>query len=310
MTVWVAVLVGGLFWVPSGFAQDKGAQDKGGQDKGGQDKGALAGELHTLQTLQKGKTTPLAEVESQGQKLLKEPTSPEEQGRIYFQLAQSYAMKGIFAPERAALVVGYAQQALRFPLPPSERMLMYVYWGDALRAVDDKKPLADARRVAAEIYLTGLKELERENLPENPPEVPPLGRRPFKGGPEQLREYEKAVKAREKALRDEELYTHRKVLMGQLVQTYARKPCAATELRDLSMKVVGNPALTDRLMKALEERGALRDDPDDRPVTLEASPSGNLRLLVGIASVAGLAMLLGFGAWRARRRATPGVNGP
>jgi len=297
ITVWWVLLVCGAGWVPSGLAQDDGPEDEG----------EMAKALRPLQALQKGKSTPLAEVEGYGQDLLKEHASPEEQGRIYFELAHSYAQSGIFAPERAAMALEYSQKALQFPLPPSKRMRMYVYWGDCYHALNDKRPFPGVRRVAAEIYLTGLKELESENLPEKAPEVRPPARCPFKATPEECRQYEEAMKAHEKAMQLEELCMHRDVLMGQLVQTYARKPHAATELSDLSMKVVGNPALTERLMQGLEKDGARRDDVDDSPRPLEQSPSAGPRLLVSIAGLAGLAVvavLLGILAWKARRGAS------
>lgn len=120
----------------------------------------LRKELQELDRMRKGKQTPTDKVESRGGDLLEEHPSPEEQGRIHYQLAHVHAQS---AQKDLELVIEHAQRALSFPLDPDLRLRAYVYWGDALRILHRRKkaPYAEGRRLAAPVYLEGLKETQK-----------------------------------------------------------------------------------------------------------------------------------------------------
>ncbi|HID21314.1 MAG TPA: hypothetical protein EYP14_02810 [Planctomycetaceae bacterium] len=225
----------------------------------------LRADLENMDRLRDGLATPFDEIERRSQRLLEKHSSPEDHGRIYYQLAQSYAQGGIFVEERAERVIMYAKKALAFPLDPVSRLRLYNYWGDALRMVDRTQPFPRRRKAAAAVYLTGLKESQKYEIPSHPPKSPAwdMGASLARGGPtpqdfERRRQDMRA--AREKWLRDSELYLRRKVLVDQLIDIYRRKPYAASELGSLATSIVGDPDLVDELMDRLAEKGAVRDD--------------------------------------------------
>jgi len=219
--------------------------------------------------MRSGKKTPTEKVEGRGGELLEEHPSPEEQGRIHYQLAHVHAQSAQKDPE---LVIEHAQRALGFPLDPALRLRAYVYWGDAVRILHGRKkaPYAEGRRLAARVYLEGLKETQRYRIPEKRPTLP--GVDAFDIMPENSADHREAVErherqmaARKQAEIDETLWEYRRVIVGQIVEMYTHEPLAATELRDLATRVLDSPAAVDALMKVIEENGGLKDDPMDTP---------------------------------------------
>lgn len=227
----------------------------------GQD--AFSTDLRELDKMRDGKRTPVDEVELRGEELLKEYTSTEKQGQIYCHLALVHSQSGIFHPD---LVIEHAQRALRFPIEPVQRLRLYTYWGDALRGTHQgKKPFFEIRRMAAEPYLEGLKDAQKYHIPQQRPEMPMAG---FYNGDltdpdykQRKKEAEKQIVAQRRARIEQDLWDCRRVLTGQIIDIYSRKPYAATELRQLATKIMEDPSAVDALMKLIEEKGALKDDP-------------------------------------------------
>jgi hypothetical protein len=50
-------------------------------------------------------------------------------------------------------------------------------------------------------------------------------------------------------------------LRNGVIDLYSKKPYAATELRQIATKTLGDTAEVDALMKRIEAAGALKDDP-------------------------------------------------
>ena len=228
----------------------------------------LPKELRQLEQLRKGKDTPLDEVERRGRELLKEHASPEEQGQIYYHLVNVHGQSGMAHPE---LVVEYAKHALQCPLEPGQRLRLYVYWGDALMignmhaANESKKPFPEIRKLAVVPYLEGLKDAQKYNIPQHRPKMPMAELFDVSPpNPDYERIQDEQIAAQKRARIEQELWDHRRILTGQIVYMYARKPHAATELRQLATKILEAPATVDSLMKLIEEKGGLSDDPIEK----------------------------------------------
>ncbi len=213
---------------------------------------AFKQDLARLAALRHGRDTQLRRVDQLGQELLQKYSGGREQGAIYYQLAHIHAQSGLREPDR---VIAYASKALAFPLDPSQRMRMYVYWGDAARLKQGRSPTAAQRKEVALTYLQGLKETSRYQLPDTPPELPGVSPYDVDGPPavvEKARqEHKREMDARKEAEFQREMIQHRKVLTQQLVDLYSRKPYATEELEQLARQILGDPAAVERLMKAL-----------------------------------------------------------
>ncbi|MDH4241840.1 MAG: hypothetical protein OEW48_19950, partial [Phycisphaerae bacterium] len=86
-------------------------------------------ELYEVDKLRAGFDTPFDEVEKRCNELLKEYTKPEEQAKIYFELAQVDGQSGFQRPAKA---IEYARKALELPQDPWKKVRLYIYWGDAI----------------------------------------------------------------------------------------------------------------------------------------------------------------------------------
>jgi hypothetical protein len=282
-------------------------------------------ELGALERLRKGKETPFAEVEDRGKLALKEHPSGEDQGRVYYQLAETYAQSGISVKERAEKVVEYAQKGLQCPLDPVRRLQLHEYWGDGLRFADPTQSFPERRKAAAIAYLKGLKESQKYDIPAKPPGPAPGGfivhreAGPPPPGFEALERKAAEIAATQKRIRyEEELYYIHKVLIDQLVDVYRREPYAATELREMATEIVGDPATVATLMSRIEALGALHDEPTAKEVLWppsEDTSEPRRRILLGLAPLLLAAGVVVFALWRKRRRrawraACPDAGGP
>ncbi len=228
----------------------------------------LPKELNELDRMRAGKNTPLQDVENRGEKLLKEHASPEERGQIYYHLADVYGQSGMVHPE---LVIENARHSLQFPISPSQRLRLYIYLGDALvienehSAKGQRKSLPEIRKMAVVPYLEGLKDAQNYQIPRERPRLPGVGRSEgTTDGPdyqEAVKRHEQQMVARERAMAEQRLWDYRAILSNQIVELYARKPYAATELRHLGKEILADPTAVDGLMKIIAEKGALSDDP-------------------------------------------------
>jgi len=269
---------------------------------------SLSRQLQEIDGMRKGPKTPFAKVESQAQDLLKKHTTPEEQGRIYYQMTDAYGQGGLFHLELARRVVEYAQKALEYPQEPVHRIELYMYWGVGIRAAGRNDPFQPVRKAAAEVNLKGLKEARQYNIPEKPREVSlgSLLARPADGGPLTEQEFKRRsdvlLAAQRQARYEANLIHRRQVLVNQIVELYTSKPYAATELRDLATQVLEDSASVEELMRIIEEKGALKDDvveeePSEPP---PAQPAWRWPVVLGINALAVGAICVI--TWLARRR--------
>jgi hypothetical protein len=254
-------------------------------------------ELQKLNGLRKGRETPLAAVDQLGAELLRKYPDPKSQGQIYYQLAHVYAQSGLVQPERT---IDYAKKALEFPLEPAQRLRLHVYWGDARQVANPREPFVAKRREAVRPYLEGLKETLKYELPEKPPELPPVFK--FDAEPQQgpvydklVREHRQALAARRRAELQGELIMHRDVLTGQIAGLYSRRPFDPDELEQLASSVLDDPAAVARLKKAVEAAVAKvppAKTPELPPAERPAGSPGRLILLIGSAAALGAVTLV------------------
>ncbi|MGA2796222.1 MAG: hypothetical protein ABSE63_01455 [Thermoguttaceae bacterium] len=224
--------------------------------------------LNELDRLRNGKNTPFEEVEKRGRELLAEYIKPEQQAQIYFHLTEIHGQSGMVNTD---LVIQHAQKALALPVEPLQRLRLYVYWGDAIQISDlhktikDRKPFYEARRQAARPYLEGLKDAQKYDIPPESPNMPLATLYNEPPNSPQYQQHQKEMKKmadmQQEVRLEQDLWLARKILIGQVVEAYSRKPYAATELRELATKILEDPKEVDALMKLIEEKGALKDDP-------------------------------------------------
>jgi hypothetical protein len=266
----------------------------------------LKKELSQFDDLRNGPKTPLDEVDRLGEQLLSKYADPKDRGQIYYKLAHIHAQSGVRRPKQ---IIAYAKKALECPLEPSQRAQLYIYWGDALYVAKDKEktPFPVKRREAATVYLKGLRELISLKLPEKAPEPElfvvyhgpdPDGKRHKK------MEEQWARRQHIGFLR--EMILHRRILQGQVVSLYSRRPLATEELKRLATDTLGEGEELDHLMSAVNDKIA-KLPPEDRsstnPVEAAAMPSTYLYifLVLGVGAVIASALLL-LSRWRCSSR--------
>jgi hypothetical protein len=224
--------------------------------------------LHELDKIRNVKNIPYDEVEKRGKELLTEYTSPEDQGQIYYELTQIHGQTGMV---HADSVIQYAQRALELPVDPLQRLRLFVYWGGAIESdnsnkpIQEQKPFFEVRRVAVKPYLEGLKEMQKYKIPDQLPKLPGVDAYDMS---ENAPNYQKVKKmhddqmaSRKQAEFDRKLWFNHQTLTNAVVDLYSRPPFAATELRQLATKILDDPEKVDVLMKRIEAKGALKDDP-------------------------------------------------
>ena len=215
----------------------------------------LGKKLDAIDRLRSGTSTPLGRIESESAMLLQDHTKPEEQGRIYYQVAHSYAQSGISRNGNAAKVIEYAQKALACPLDPELRLHAYVYWGDAIMASDRTRPTSLYRPAAARVFLAGLKEARQYNIPDVSPKRPPMF---VPNAPMDEAEYARAKTAYfwevQRVEKVRKLHFSRAVLENQLISSYTRPPYVPEELRKIAQEVLGDGPEVEKLVAELALR--------------------------------------------------------
>jgi hypothetical protein len=211
-------------------------------------------ELNQVDRLRTGFTTPFDEVERRCDDLLQRYTKPEEQAKIYFELAQVEGQSGMQRPEK---LIEYVKKALELPIDPSKKLRLYIYWGDAIqvshRGVHNEELVA-ARREAVMPYLHGLRETIKYDLPEEKPDHPHFVTITYYGPTdtdeyqELLRKRQEQTDAKRKAVFQRQMIEHRDVITSQISLMYSRFPLATDELQKLAMGVLGDEAAANRLM--------------------------------------------------------------
>ena len=235
----------------------------------------IKSELRDLNAMRKGVNTDLATVDRRGLELIAKYSEPKNQGQIYYELAIIHSQSGMRQPEQ---VVKYAQKALTYPLEPSQTERLYVFWGDALRLTNSSKPFPERRKEAVIPYLKGLKELLQYNLPDVAPDLPAVSS--FEASPESgsiyqalKHEHEQEWAAHNEAVFQRDMIKHHDVLIGQIAGLYGRKPYAKDEVERLARDSLGNSALVNKLLEAVDVKmkaDAARTPPG--PVPIPSSP--------------------------------------
>lgn len=228
----------------------------------------LPGDLLALAELRQGDKTRFDLVEARGKELLERFKTPEDQARIYFQLAHIHTQSGMQNP---VPILTYCNEALRRPLPSEDRLQLYVYAGDAHQVMDkmrpdkEKPPFRQVRRNAAAMYLRGLAESQKLNLPDKKPE---WVARTVVSGPfltskslddpqvkqehaRRQKENEKYEQERAKFRQDEKAWEYRRILFDQIIEMYWRSP---RDRDDDEMRKLSSEALSPEMVAKLFER--------------------------------------------------------
>jgi len=231
----------------------------------GEDADELGKRLAVLDNQPRGTRTPFELVDRESEELLKKHEAPEDQGRIYFQLAHSYGQSGMRRPGDTQRVIEFAQKALACPLDPARRLRLYIYWGDAIILSERDRPIYERRAAAAAAYLKGLKEAQQYKIPDEAPEYPQFSMPNTSDEKEFHRQQQIRYLEHKRIDYERTLHMRRSILENQLIYDYTRRPFAATELREAATKALGDAAQVEKLMSALEAKGALKDEPKPKP---------------------------------------------
>ena len=229
-------------------------------------------ELFRVNGMRAGEDTPYDKVEAECQRLLKDYKQPEEHGRIYFTLVHVYVQSGADQPEQLATCVQWAKKATEFPLDPENQQLAYVYWGDALQMLAQKKRIGRsdegwpaARREAVMPYLRGLKALLKYDLPERPSEPDAVGSVLVDGPPNdpEVQKLVREQKNRMEVLRQtrfqNDMIRYRDMQTGQIAGLYFKQPFgdeldSLDELETLAKDVLQDDKAVARLLAAVKAR--------------------------------------------------------
>jgi len=213
--------------------------------------------LRQVDNLRAGFDTPFDEVEKRCDALLQTYTAPEDQARIYYELAHIEAQSG---HQRPAKSLRYTLKALDLPLEREKRLRLYMCWGSAIGASHRGArgdALRAARKQAAMAYLHGLKETlqyaeEVRKAPLPPPWEPKLSdqRRPLNKRAMTARAC--AAGKREDLLED--LTIREVAFQRSLVFLYSRVPFATDELEKLAREVLQDEPTVVRLKVRVMER--------------------------------------------------------
>jgi hypothetical protein len=194
-------------------------------------------QLLMMDALRKGDATPFDEVEKRGLKLLKEYTQPEQQARIYFQIAHVCAQSDIRG--QSERVTKYAREALNLEKDPVQRGWLNCYLGCAARVNPAQESPTERRRQATRAYLDGYRELLALKLPDEAPELPTLnkvsddvGATPGERAAEEARR-NALMAARREAETQRQLIQRRDIFVRQIREMYDQPPPRGAELRRL-----------------------------------------------------------------------------
>lgn len=216
----------------------------------------VASELQTnltiLDRLRNGRKTDFAKVEIIGAELLAKDITPKDRALIHFQIAHNHAQSGLVQPQS---VIDHAAAALKLPLEPRNRLKLFVYIGDAYRVLNRKHSFAVRRKQATAVYLEGLKEVLKYELPDRAPDLPVSARiLGFSDGGddgETRLKGELLMKLHRKARFQREMIHLQTILARQIVSMYSRKPFAIEELDRQAKDILADSAAVNRLTKEL-----------------------------------------------------------
>lgn len=248
---------------------------------------ALEAELRAIDSLRRGLNTPLDEVDSRGTALLQKYDRPEDQALIFCQLAHTYAQSGMTRPDR---VLEFCEEALKFPLPPAKKLLLFVYGGDACQAINrvlkdsEKKAFPETRRNATKWYVEGLLDSQKYALPDEKPSDATRGNLEMVIGDADDPDYQRRVKEynqenadfeerRKKAQQDQQAWEYRRVFYDQIVYLYLRQPTDDTEFQEFATRLPD--PMSEVLLKRFSEKSPMRQSPPARSVSPESNSKGD-----------------------------------
>lgn len=247
----------------------------------------LEAELRAIDSLRRGLNTPLDEVHSRGKMLLQKYDRPEDQALIFCQLAHTYAQSGMTRPDR---VLEFCEEALKLPLPPAKKLLLFIYGGDACQAINrvlkdsEKQDFPETRRNATKWYVDGLLDSQKYSLPEVKPSDATRGNLEMVIGDADDPEFQRRVKEynqenadfeerRKKAQQDQQAWEYRRVLYDQIVYLYLRQPTDDAEFHELATRLPD--PMSEVLLKRFSEKSPMRQSPPARSVSPESKSKGD-----------------------------------
>ena len=221
---------------------------------------SLESELAKIDSRRAGTETLKEELASECLKLLRTYSAPEEQGKIYAEVAHIYGQSGRKEPSK---IIKYVEKALEYPLEPGTKAGLYIYWGDAIQIESSIKgqDFTNARKKAVKPYLEGLKFVLSYDLPDKKPELPSVNIFTYDGPKsdpvyqEMFKEHERQWKVRKEAESLNDMIQHRDVLIGQIVYLYTRYPFATAELEELLKQTLGDKhkSQIDKIIQKVKE---------------------------------------------------------
>ncbi len=247
----------------------------------------------------------MEKIEAQYLKLLEEYDSPDEKGKIYAAISNSYINSGIQTPGGLPVfpekVAEYCEKALQYPQDIPKRCRFYSFWGAALQAEyyksgEQEFPVARKRIVIP--YLKVLN-LVFDNLTSREMQEPPV-LEPYRAtGPPNnaihqklLRRHQEQLARCREVMLNRQLLPHLHTLMPRCVSLYSRKPYATAELRKLAGEILKKGDAVDELISAVEskiketdpgyanlppeEHESVKKEPEEEPEEKEQPESGKL----------------------------------
>jgi hypothetical protein len=224
----------------------------------------LRRELSAFDAYRHGSEERFVELERKADGLLKKYTAPDDQARIYYEVAHVAAQSHI--RNHVKRVRRYAAKCLALSRDPIQRGMLYGYLGSAAE-VEAEKTFDDRRRQAAKELLTGFAEMLAQELPAKAPLLPVVDKLGGEGiDPNPV----EAVRARARhtaqmAARQEaefiaELVDRRDMLANQLRWMYhpdprihGRNPDGPEELKALAGKMLNDSAAVKALLARVTE---------------------------------------------------------
>jgi RNA polymerase sigma factor (sigma-70 family) len=224
----------------------------------------LQRELFAFDAYRHGSEEKFVELERKADELLKKYTAPDDQARIYFEVAHVAAQSDI--RNHVQRVRRFARKSLGLSRDPLQRGVLHSYLGSAAE-VEPEKTFEDRRRQAATALLTGYAEMLAQELPAKTPELPVVN----KLGDEQIdpnsveAAQARARHAAQMAARQEaefigELVHRRDTLANQLRWLYHPDPRihgrtseGPEKLRALVGKVLNDPKAVEALLERVTE---------------------------------------------------------
>ncbi len=176
-----------------------------------------------------------AEVEAVLLLMLEKHKEPHDQAEIQLHLALLYNQRTGMVDHSKA--VKHFAKAQEFDLPPPARALSHALCGDSFRIMKE-------HGTALSQYLRGLSVCLEYDLPDAPPDLPPVGRYTADGPPgdpsiKAMREkHEKQVAARKRAWFQREMISRKQTLERQIVTLFDKIPFEETQFMKEAKSII------------------------------------------------------------------------